>query len=364
MSASASGPDSTSHVLALDGLRGIAAVAVVLYHSRLGDRLGVFTHGWLAVDFFLCLSGYVIGLAYDKRMARGMTASTFAKVRVLRLYPMVLIGGIIGIVMFPLVPQLGYCFKDHPERALPAIASQLSMVPMFVGPCIYVYNNVFWSLFFELIANFVHFTVLWRCSTRMLGLLLLVLIAVVGGLGLAEGWIYFGVWPGLFWQGLPRCLLSYVVGYMLFRTRERWIPLLPVQPFTLIAFVLFVALIVPPLAGKLPSIGSARFVTIGQEMVMVVLLFPLIVALGVVSRIKGRWPLVLGVASYPLYATHVPFVLAITAGFVQLPTPAFIAVRLAGIAGVIALAWVLAMTIDLPLNRLRRRRLAPAIAGC
>jgi peptidoglycan/LPS O-acetylase OafA/YrhL len=354
---------SASHIRALDGLRGIAAVAVVLYHSRLGDRLGVFTHGWLAVDFFLCLSGYVIGLAYDKRMAAGMSASAFAKVRVLRLYPMVLIGGLIGIVMFPWVPQFGYCLSGHPDRAIPAMASQLLMVPMVVGPCIYTYNGVFWSLFFELLANAVHFAILWRCSTRSLGVLLIVLIAVVGGFGLTEGWIYFGVWPSLFWQGLPRCLLSYVVGYTLFRTRERWMPLLPVLPFTSIAFVLFVALVAPPLAGALPSVGSARFVTIGQEMAMVVLLFPLVVALGVVSRIKGRWPLMLGVASYPLYATHVPFVLAITAGFVQWPPLAFIAVRLAGIAGVIVVAWLLAVTIDLPLNRLRRGSSASAVAA-
>ncbi len=355
-------PDNANHVLALDGLRGIAAVAVVLYHSRLGDRLGVFTHGWLAVDFFLCLSGYVIGLAYDKRMASGMTASAFAKVRVLRLYPMVLIGGTIGIVMFPLVPQLHFCLQGHPERTLPAIGSQLAMMPMVAGPCLYVFNGVFWSLFFELIANVVHFAVLWRCSTRVLGVLLLALIAVIGGLGLQHGWIYFGVWPSLFWQGLPRCLLSYLLGYTLFRTRERWMPLLPPLSFTVVAGILFVALIVPPLAGALPSTGSARFVTIGQEMAMVVVLFPLIVALGVVSHIKGRWPLVLGVASYPLYATHVPFVLAVTAAFVEWPTPAFVAVRLAGIAGVIALAWVLAVTIDLPLNRWRRRLSAPAVA--
>jgi peptidoglycan/LPS O-acetylase OafA/YrhL len=61
-----------SHYAALDGLRGVAALAVVVFHFMemvIGDYSHLFIgHGWLAVDFFFCLSGFVVGCDYDDRV--------------------------------------------------------------------------------------------------------------------------------------------------------------------------------------------------------------------------------------------------------------------------------------------------------
>ena len=354
-----SGPNAGSgHVVALDGLRGIAAIGVLLYHSELGSRFGVFTQGWLAVDFFLCLSGYVIGLAYDKRIVAGMAFGTFAKARLIRLYPMVFVGGLVAIVMSPVIPQIQFCLAGHPERRLIGIASQLTMVPMWVGPCVYAFNNVFWSLFFELIANLVHFFVLWRLSYRARLWLIGVLFVAVSGLAVSGGWINFGAFPDGFWIALPRCLLSYVIGYTLYRTRARWAGRLPAISFATIAAALAVVLAAPPLGGKLPAGGSLRFVAAAEEMAILVLVFPAILAIGVSSGAGGRWLKALGAASYPLYTIHAPLVLALIAAAARLTQSRSTWLTIVGIVGIVATAWLLAVTVDLPLNRLRSRRLA------
>ena len=64
----------------LDGLRGVAALMVVVFHlSEVFSYDPVYkhlNHGFLAVDFFFVLSGFVIGYAYDERMKEGsMTKS-------------------------------------------------------------------------------------------------------------------------------------------------------------------------------------------------------------------------------------------------------------------------------------------------
>ena len=346
------------HIVALDGLRGIAAIGVVLYHSELGSRFGVFTQGWLAVDFFLCLSGYVIGLAYDKRIVAGMAFCDFARARVIRLYPMVFVGGLLAILMTPVIPQIQFCLAGHPERRLPGIASQLTMVPMWVGPCVYAFNNVFWSLFFELVANLVHFFVLWRLSDRARLWLIAGLFCVLCGLGIRDGWINYGAFPDSFWKALPRCLFSYLIGYSLFRTRDRWAGRLPAISFATIAATLFAVLIAPPLGGKLPASGALRFIAVAEEMAILALVFPCILATGVSSGAGGRWLKALGAASYPLYAIHAPLVLALIAAVARLQPrhPAW--ATAGGIVAVVILAWLLAVTVDLPLNRLRSRKLA------
>lgn len=69
----------------LDGLRGVAAIVVVVFHIfeaySPGPAYQIINHGYLAVDFFFALSGFVIGYAYDDRWQRGMTASMFLRRR-------------------------------------------------------------------------------------------------------------------------------------------------------------------------------------------------------------------------------------------------------------------------------------------
>ena len=74
------------HFEILDGLRGIAALAIVAFHFMewvFPDFSKNFIgHGFLAVDFFFCLSGFVIGYAYDDRI-RKMGVGEFFKSRLI-----------------------------------------------------------------------------------------------------------------------------------------------------------------------------------------------------------------------------------------------------------------------------------------
>ena len=95
---------SKPHYEILDGLRGVASVMVVAFHLLEAHSGGshleqLINHGYLAVDFFFMLSGFVIGYAYDDRWNR-MSVGTFFKRRIIRLHPMVIVGSIIGAVFF------------------------------------------------------------------------------------------------------------------------------------------------------------------------------------------------------------------------------------------------------------------------
>ena len=95
--------DTKPHYELLDGLRGVAALLVVFHHifegyafagsvNGVGDGIiAHLNHGYLAVDFFFLLSGFVIGYAYDDRWQRGFTLSDFFRRRLIRLHPMVVL---------------------------------------------------------------------------------------------------------------------------------------------------------------------------------------------------------------------------------------------------------------------------------
>ena len=95
---SAAFSDTKAHYDLLDGLRGVAALMVIWYHIFEGyafasdTMITTFNHGYLAVDFFFILSGFVIGYAYDDRWGKSLTMKDFFKRRLIRLHPMVIMG--------------------------------------------------------------------------------------------------------------------------------------------------------------------------------------------------------------------------------------------------------------------------------
>ena len=150
------------HINILDGLRGIAAIVVVVFHfmeiiyPNYADS--PVSHGFLAVDFFFCLSGFVIGYAYDNRM-KELGTWQFFKRRLIRLHPLVFFGGLLGFIT--------YCFGPHGFNAIRENSSQLWVLLLTTILLIPYptmdnrYNNLFglnapaWSLFWEYIANIV-----------------------------------------------------------------------------------------------------------------------------------------------------------------------------------------------------------------
>ena len=112
----------------LDGLRGVAAMIVVAFHLfetySKGPLSQILNHGYLAVDFFFVLSGFVIGYAYDDRWDK-MTTWGFFKRRLVRLHPMVIMGTVLGALLF--------YFSDCPNYPLISNTSwqKLIMIMLF-----------------------------------------------------------------------------------------------------------------------------------------------------------------------------------------------------------------------------------------
>jgi peptidoglycan/LPS O-acetylase OafA/YrhL len=97
---------------ALTGLRGVACIYVMLFHfsslllnfNRPRNVAVTFlAHGYLAVDLFFALSGFVMALNYSHSFADGFSKtaySTFLSKRIARIYPLYFICTIIGFMLF------------------------------------------------------------------------------------------------------------------------------------------------------------------------------------------------------------------------------------------------------------------------
>ena len=188
--------DSKPHYEILDGLRGVAALLVVFYHifeglsfAAGGTVITVINHGYLAVDFFFILSGFVIGYAYDDRWGKTLTLGNFFKRRLIRLHPMIVMGAVLGVVFY----VLQGCEQwdgTHvgTSMIMLALLCALFFIPATPGSCydirgngeMFPLNGPSWSLFFEYIGNLLYALFIHRLSTKALTVLV-----VLTGLGLA-----------------------------------------------------------------------------------------------------------------------------------------------------------------------------------
>lgn len=309
------------HYEILDGLRGVAALIVVAFHLleiyAAGDLYVVplINHGYLAVDFFFVLSGFVIGYAYDDRWGK-MSLKDFFKRRVIRLQPMVVLGSVIGALcfyfgagdMFPLIAQTPVW------KLLLVMLAGCLLLPIPPAADVRVWGEMFplngpaWSLFWEYIANILYAVVIRRFSK-----LLLTVLVVISGLAIVRLTLWDGTGSVLGGHmltgeqaviGLTRVMYPFFCGLLLFRM-GRLIKLR--GGFWLCSLLLAVILFFPRLGGEEHLWMNGLYESFG-----ILVLFPLIVLAGAGSPITGKFSVgickFLGNISYPLYIIHYPFV--------------------------------------------------------
>ncbi len=314
----------------LDGLRGVAAVMVILFHMfecySPGPLKQIINHGYLSVDFFFALSGFVISYAYDDRWNR-MSMKDFFKRRIIRLHPMVVFGTLFGACFFyinagPSFPQIEtvpwYFF-------LLAIVWCLTLLPIPAGMDMRgtVVTNPFtdpvWSLQFEYVANIVYAFILRHLSKLAIGVLCL--IAAFFTVTLAMNVDLFGFLATRTWAAYT------VIGGWSFDAPQVFIGFIRLAyPFLIGIFVarmgrfikvrngfMWCALIVIAMTA-IPRIGGEENMWMNglYESVIILFVFPFILSMGAGSEIKNRRVQklcnFLGEISYPLYLTHIIYV--------------------------------------------------------
>lgn len=311
-------PNTKPHYEILDGLRGVAAIMVVCFHifeayatSHLDQSIN---HGYLAVDFFFILSGFVIGYAYDDRWGTLKTAD-FIKRRVIRLHPMVLMGAVIGAIMFYFQ---GCSVWDVSKVTVVAlfIATFINalLIPATPGTEVrglgemYPLNGPSWSLFFEYIGNILYALFIRKFSTK--GLALLVFVAGCGLSAFAILGPYGDICAGFsltgieFTGGFLRLLFSFSAGLLLFRIFKP----VNVKGAFWICSLSIVALLAVPRIG-----GAAHLWMNGvYDTLCFAVFFPVIVYLGASGKSTDKHTTrickFLGEISYPLYMVHYPFI--------------------------------------------------------
>lgn len=317
--------DSKPHYEILDGLRGTAAALVVVYHIFEGlafaagaETITFLNHGYLAVDFFFILSGFVIGYAYDDRLASSMTTGQFIKRRLIRLHPMIVMGGLIGILAF--LVQGGVKWDGTPvaiSLVMLALLCDIFMIPATPGSRIDVrgngemfsLNGPSWSLFFEYIGNLLYVLFIHRISTKALKWLVAltgIALAVFSlfdfsGYGmLSVGWTLDS---NNFIGGFLRMLFPYSLGMLLAR---KYKPNRKSRGAFWIGSALLLAMfLVPYIPGKSPICWNAVY-----ELLCIMVIFPIIVCIAAsghtTDQLSKRVCYWLGDLSYPLYAIHYP----------------------------------------------------------
>ena len=274
----------------LDGLRGVAALVVVLYHSF--DSGGIVPNGELAVDLFFILSGFVITYSWDDRLVLPTSKGQFVLSRLIRLYPMLFIGALGGIV-FGVIhnftnPSQAY---SYPAGAISAVLSLLVLPylqPNSLNNFVFTFSPPIWSLFFEVVANGAYVLFVRFLSIRVLTALL-----VIGMIGVVSLGDLGGDQKTNFVAGFPRVIAGFFGGVLLFKLwRSGQLPMMRANIFISSAIILTIFVFSIKIRGWLyiPAFGLLMVAVIN----------------GINSRPARTdgWCEFLGLVSYPVYLVH------------------------------------------------------------
>ena len=315
--------DPKAHYDLLDGLRGGAALMVIWYHVFEGfafasnSAIETLNHGYLAVDFFFILSGFVIGYAYDDRWGKSLTMKDFFKRRLIRLHPMVIMGAVLGAITFCIQGSVQW---DGTHIAISMIMLSLLCTIFFIPAMpgvgyevrgngeMFPLNGPCWSLFFEYIGNILYALFIRRLSNKALTVFVVLLgvalaafavfnVSTYGNIGV--GWTLEGV---NFLGGSLRMLFPFSLGMLMSRNFK---PMKVKGAFWICTIALIALFSVPYLEGLEPLCMNGVY-----EAFCVIVAFPIILWIGASGTTTDKQSTkickFLGDISYPVYVIHYP----------------------------------------------------------
>ena len=367
----------------LDGLRGVAALMVIVFHCfetyipQIGTQ--IVNHGYLAVDFFFVLSGFVIGYAYDDRWDR-MSTWGFFKRRLVRLHPMVIAGTVIGAALFFFGEYAGFPNISKCSGWMFALCFVMGSFMIPCGPGLDIrgwgemnsFNGPNWSLTFEYIGNILYAFVFRRLPK--IALAVLCVCCAFFTLDLTLGWDVFGFFPEAkfdviggwsltgdqLYVGFSRLLYPFLCGLLISRilpshrteANPSGSPVHIKGGFWWASLILIILFSVPQICGH--SCWQDGL----YQAVAIIVCFPLIVLLGAGSRTTDAFSTrvckTLGELSYPLYITHYPIMymqMAWVGNHPSAPLWQHIMLNVGVVVISVILAWCVYKTYDLPVRK-------------
>lgn len=364
--------DTKPHYALLDGLRGVAAMLVVWHHvfegyQFAGNRpyIEYMNHGYLAVDFFFILSGFVIGYAYDDRWGKSLTLVKFFCRRLIRLHPMVIMGALIGFAAFA---STGFERWDGTRATLAAsllaLLTAIIMLPALPGMPrevrgngeMFPLNGPCWSLFFEYMGNVVYAFLLRFLPTRVLGWLAAALCCTLACFAVTDfsGYGCLGVgWTVDIMNmlgGMLRLMCPFTLGMFLSRIFR---PVKVRGAFWWCTLVLLTLFHVPYIESAGAVCWNGVF-----ESVCIIGIFPVLVWVAASGSttdcLSTRICKFLGDLSFPLYIVHYPLMYVFYLWLMKTEQYSFAetwqAALLVCVASVV-LAWLCLRFYDIPVRR-------------
>lgn len=288
----------TDRFFCLDAMRGVAAIAVVLLHMNSFSGENFAPGGDLAVDFFFALSGFVIARAYRERLLSGLSIAEFCKIRVIRLYPLFILG--VGLGIFK---EVGKIVLHLPNASswgslIEMVLTNGLLLPTPDQQFLFPLNNPDWSLFLEIIVNLIYAVLLVRLPLRWLvAACFISACAVIWG-SITVGNISLGPdWATLHY-GFSRIGYSFILGAILAHFWNQ-----PMRRATYLAALPVIALIF------FLTVHMPANIRIFYNPIIAIFVLPMTLWVGSVWEIPRpfrRTCAFLGDISYPLYATHFP----------------------------------------------------------
>jgi peptidoglycan/LPS O-acetylase OafA/YrhL len=363
--------ESKNHYPILDGLRGVASVIVIIFHVLEtftgGNKfIQIINHGYLAVDFFFLLSGFVVAYAYDDRWGK-MTQWDFYKRRLVRLQPMVIMGSLIGAALFyfqvsPAFPNIA---QTPVWELLLVMLIGATLIPLPMSMDIrgwqemHPLNGPAWSLFFEYIANILYAVLVRRFSKVVLSVFVtLAAFMLIQYLVTSKNGDLIGGWSlnsEQLYIGFTRVLFPFFGGVLLCRIGK----LIRIKNAFWWSSLLIIIML------SIPRIGDEHHVWMNgiYESLCLIVVFPLIVSIGAGGELhSARSEKIcnfLGEISYPLYITHYPLIYLFTAWVVNNKVPLGINGLLMGLLVVITslvIAYLSLRFYDKPVREWLRKK--------